>query len=284
MAANVNIELQEVGNDPHPPDSPPQDLSHSPDPPPQDGSHPPDARPQDQTCPPQGRSQWLRLNNVERVLLLLIAMATVALGVLSLLAAWKAIVLAEAQLEQQTNITLHTGDTFWQMCQAAERLWLVLNATLAGDRLLFMQLCADHPVRTFSSLETHFSASPFFCFLVVLFFSLVCDWNSVVLAGCPINLGSIILLLGRQNISTACANVSSWAAPGGYLETGLLDYLYPENGSHVQPPTNGTTPEHIRNRPPPPTVVSTPESATAVALTSFFAFIVIASVFGLLLP
>ncbi|KAH7125792.1 hypothetical protein EDB81DRAFT_889529 [Dactylonectria macrodidyma] len=221
METNQDIELPEVGND-----------SHSPYATPQDGSVASDARSQDPHFQPQGRYRWLRLNNVERVMLLLIAIATVALAVLSLLAAWKAIVLAEAQLEQQTNISLHTGDTSWQMCQASERLWLVLNATLAGNRLMLMQLCADHP-----------------------------------------------------NISTTvCNNVTTWSASGGYLETGLLDYLYPENGPHRQPPTNGTAPDHVRNRPAPPTVVSTPESATVVALTSFFAFIAIASVFGLLLP
>ncbi|KAK3374576.1 hypothetical protein B0H63DRAFT_480505 [Podospora didyma] len=110
-----------------------------------------------------------------------------------------------------------------------DRLWLLLNATTMGDRLLLMMLCADHPT-----------------------------------------------------ISLICTNVTTWSGPKAYIESGVLDVLYPKSPNETTSP--GAVPPE--NAPPleqvvkikTPSVVATPESAVAVGFSGLLAVVVSLSV------
>jgi hypothetical protein len=86
-------------------------------------------------------------STLEKIIAILIDAAALVMAILSVIAAWKSIALAEQGLALQTNTTQDTADASWQIALAANRLLQLINATIMGDRLLLMQFFADHPVR-----------------------------------------------------------------------------------------------------------------------------------------
>lgn len=70
-------------------------------------------------------------------------------------------VIAEVPIKTSTNATRLAEDLSWRMHEASERLYIIMNTLVPmTNRLLLIQLCADHPVSCncfFRSLVTDIS-------------------------------------------------------------------------------------------------------------------------------
>jgi len=92
------------------------------------------------------RIQSSHLHVANKVLLLLLTTAAVALAAVQVAGIWQLVTRMNIQAEMYASMTTASNDIAWRTFQSSERLWLIYNSTLTISRQLLIQLCADHPV------------------------------------------------------------------------------------------------------------------------------------------
>lgn len=93
------------------------------------------------------RRWYHRLPLVEKISMVILAASTLAVAVLQLLASWEVAGGVKEQIKLTTNTTRCAEDIYVEVYEVAERLFILMNTLVPmTNRLLLMQLCADHPV------------------------------------------------------------------------------------------------------------------------------------------
>lgn len=97
---------------------------------------------------PFGLRTWFHdLRYIEKIFMCCLAAASLGVAVGQLLASWQVASGVNEQIKTSTDATKHAEDLYREMYETSERLYVIMNTLVPmTNRLLLMQLCADHPV------------------------------------------------------------------------------------------------------------------------------------------